>query len=314
MKIAVVGATGNIGARLTRKLLEGGHQVRALSRGGAGLDRVVKLGAEPFIGSFDEGTGDLASFFKDADAAFTMVKTDWSNLHGHYPAVAERLLAALQGSPVKLVVNLSSFGADVPEGTGHFVGFHQLEQVLNRLAGPKLVHLRGGYFMENLLAWTDAVARHGRMTYYFRPDVKLPLIATRDIAEVAARDLQNPPAAPHTVREVGSEDLDKREMATVIAREIGRPVEYVAVPLDREDIGKEFVRRFGTAEKLQYDVDTHRAMNDGRVAFHTRRAPLPTSFAAFVHDTWRPAYEEALANRDSRPENFRSWLAGLGSA
>ncbi|MBB5661838.1 nucleoside-diphosphate-sugar epimerase [Rhizobium leguminosarum] len=37
MRIAVVGATGRIGARLTENLLAGGHSVKALSRGLASI-------------------------------------------------------------------------------------------------------------------------------------------------------------------------------------------------------------------------------------------------------------------------------------
>src|SRR4051794_20698739 len=77
MRIAIVGATGRIGAKLTRKLLSAGHQVKALSRGGPGLNVLAKMGAEAFLGSFDTGAGDLDKFFEDADAAFLMVKTDW---------------------------------------------------------------------------------------------------------------------------------------------------------------------------------------------------------------------------------------------
>ena len=58
MRIAVVGATGRIGAKLTDKLLAKRHAVKALSRGGAALDALVAKGAEPFPGSFDTGAGD----------------------------------------------------------------------------------------------------------------------------------------------------------------------------------------------------------------------------------------------------------------
>ena len=67
MKIAVVGATGRIGAQLTRKLLRAGHRVRALSRGGPPLDALAQAGAEPFLGSFDTGSGELGKFFQGAD-------------------------------------------------------------------------------------------------------------------------------------------------------------------------------------------------------------------------------------------------------
>lgn len=98
MRIAVVGATGRIGARLTEKLLAKGHSVKALSRGGPALEALVAKGAEPFVGSFDTGDGELGRFFEDADAAFLMVKTLWQaeDFHGHYPAVALRFFDALQ--------------------------------------------------------------------------------------------------------------------------------------------------------------------------------------------------------------------------
>jgi uncharacterized protein YbjT (DUF2867 family) len=63
MRISVVGATGRVGAKLTRALLSAGHQVRALSRGGPTLDALATVGAEPFLGGFDTGAGDLDQFF-----------------------------------------------------------------------------------------------------------------------------------------------------------------------------------------------------------------------------------------------------------
>ncbi len=146
MRIAVVGATGRIGAELTRTLLSAGHQVKALSRGGPALDALVKIGAEPFLGSFDTGKGELDTFFEDADAAFLMVKTDWKNIHGHYPAVAQRFVDALRNSPVKLAVSLTAMGSDVKGSTGHFESFYHLDQKLNQLDTIDLVHLRAGWF------------------------------------------------------------------------------------------------------------------------------------------------------------------------
>jgi uncharacterized protein YbjT (DUF2867 family) len=311
MKIAVVGATGNIGSQLCHRLLEAGHQVRALSRGGPQLDRLVELGAEPFIGSFDEGTFDGPAFFNGADAAFTMVKTDWSNLHGHYSKVAERLAKALDGSSVDLVVNLSSFGGDQKEGTGHFVGFHQLEQILDRRKEIRMVHLRGGYFMANMLAWVDSVARHSRIAWYFGPDTTVPLVETRDIATVAAAQFLSPTEAAHTICEVGAEERTMREVAAIIGREIGRPVEATTISSERADVRERFISQFGTEEKWDYDVKTYRAIDDGRVRFHTRRGPLPTSFEQFVRDTWKPAYDKALTDHHTRPQDFASWLGSL---
>jgi hypothetical protein len=84
----------------TYRSLAKGHSVKALSRGGPALDALVAKGAEPFLGSFDTGAGELNKFFEDADAAFLMVKTIWAaeDFHGHYPAVALRFFDALRDS------------------------------------------------------------------------------------------------------------------------------------------------------------------------------------------------------------------------
>jgi uncharacterized protein YbjT (DUF2867 family) len=310
MKIAVVGATGNIGYRLCCTLLAAGHQVRALSRGGPKLDELVALGAEPFIGSFDEGSAGVEDFFKGVDAAFTMVKSDWSNWLHHYPAVAERLYVALQQSSVGLIVNLSSFGGDVDGETGHSYCFYQLKQALNRLTGRRIVHLRAGWFMENFFGHFDNIARFGRMPGYFAPSLKLPFVATRDVADAAAAEFLAAPAASHSVREVAAEELTMPDVAELIAREIGRDVAYVHVSMDRSEICDGFVNGgFGTIERWRHNVRTYGAMDQGVVRFRTQYRPTATTMREFVHQQWAPAYREALARTDERGDDFFCWLA-----
>lgn len=309
MRIAVVGATGRIGAKLTRTLLGSGHQVKALSRGGPALDALAKLGAEPVIGSFDTGAGDLGAFFRDADAAFLMVKTDWNNIEGHYPMVARRFVDALAGSPVKLAVSLSAIGSEVDGKTGHFECFHHLDQALNQLDHIDLVHLRAAWFMENTLAWAASVARHGRFAWWLKPDVKTSWVATEDIADLAAKELLQPTGEHRVIREVGSEDLTLSELAALMGREIGRPVEYRFIDRRREDVEAEFLKRFGTPEQWQDDNLTADAINNGVVRFHGRRAPLPTMMEAFIGNVWKPRYDEAVAKGD-QPETFVSWCSG----
>jgi uncharacterized protein YbjT (DUF2867 family) len=308
MRIAVVGATGRIGAKLTRTLLSAGHQVKALSRGGPALDALVKLGAEPCLGSFDTGAGEFDKFFGDADAAFLMVKTDWNNIHGHYPAVAQRFVDALRKSQVRLAVSLTAMGSEVPGSTGHFESFYKLDQALNQLSDIDLVHLRASWFMENMLFFTGAVARHGRIAWSLDPGVKLPWVATHDIAELAAKELTNPAGEHRVIREVGSEDLTMPEVAAMISTEIGRPVAYRFVDRKRKDLEAEYLKRFGTPDTWLDDSQTLDALNDGRVRFHGSRSPLPTTMEKFIRDEWKPRYLESVAN-DHEPETFQTWSA-----
>ena len=308
MRIAVVGATGRIGAKLTRTLLSAGHQVKALLRGGPALDALVKIGAEPFLGSFDTNTGELNELFQDADSAFLMVKTDWNNLHGHYPAVAHRFVDALRNSPVRLAVSLTGIGSDVRGSTGHFEGLYNLDQTLNQLSNIDLVHLRAGWFMENLLAWTGAVARHGRIAWSLNLDVKLPWVATHDIADLAATELTNPTGECRVIREVGSEDLTMPEVAAIISRETGRPVGYRFVDRKRKDVEGEYIKRFGTPETWLDDSQTLDALNERRVRFHGSRSLRPTTMETFIRDVWKPRYLEVVAN-ERQTETFQTWIS-----
>lgn len=311
MRIAVVGATGRIGAKLTRNLLAEGHDVRALSRGGPALDDLVARGAEPFTGSFETDEEDLKAFFQDVDAAFLMVKTDWDNIESHYNTVAQRFVDALQASPVKYVVNLSAMGAEVTGKTGHFEVFHQLEKKLDELSAIDIVHLRAAWFMENTLVWVDSVAKYKRIAWYYEPDLKMPWVAIDDIADAAFTHLIRMPEEHRVVRELGSHELTMREVAEIIAAEIGEPIDYRFIDRSDPHVKKVFLERFGTSETWVDDNRTAAAMNDHVIRFDgdtVIRPPLPTSMAAFIASAWKTAYLKRL-QQAPQVESFLTWCA-----
>jgi uncharacterized protein YbjT (DUF2867 family) len=307
MRIAVVGATGRIGAKLTENLLVNGHSVKALSRGGPSLDALVAKGAEPFIGSFDTGAGEFNTFFQDADAAFLMVKTIWGSehLHGHYPAVALRFFDALRDSPVKLAVSLTGMGSEISGNTGHFQGFHILDQILNRLRGIKLVHLQGGWFMEDLAGWVDSIAQHDRIGWSLDPNVKTPWIAIQDLADLAAKEFDTPTDQHRSVKQLGIE-YTMTEIVAIISRALGREVGYRFIDRNDPEVETVFRERFGTLGRWVYDNDTLAALNEGRVKFQSDRPALRTTMEEFVKDTLMPLIEKARTD-GAKPETFLTW-------
>lgn len=308
MRIAVVGATGRVGAKLTENLLAKGHSVKALSRGGPALDALVAKGAEPFLGSFDTGDGELGKFFEDADAAFLMVKTIWQaeDFHGHYPAVALRFFDALRDSPVKLAVSLTAMGSEVSGNTGHFQGFHVLDQILNRLRDIKLVHLQGGWFMEDLSRWADAIAQHDGLGWSLDPNVKTPWVAIQDIAELAAREFDTQTDRHRSVKQLGI-DYTMTEIAAIVGRALGAEVNYRFVRNDRE-LETVFRERFGTLDRWVYDYNTLAALNEGRVKFRADRPALRTTMDDFAKATLRPLIEKARTE-GVKPETFLTWMS-----
>lgn len=311
MRIAVVGATGRIGARLTEKLLVKGHSVKALSRGGPALDALVAKGAEPFLGSFDTGAGELNKFFEDADAAFLMVKTVWAaeDFHGHYPTVALRFFDALRDSPVRFAVSLTGMGSDVSGNTGHFQGFHILDQILDRLRDINLVHLQGGWFMQDLSRWVDAIAQHDRIGWSLGPNVKAPWVAIQDIADFAAQEFDTPTGQHRSVKQLGI-DYTMTEIAAIIGRALGRGVDYRFVDMSDREAEMVFRERFGTLERWVYDKATMAALNKGRVRFRDDRPALRTTMEEFVNDTVKPLIEKARTD-GVKPETFLTWSSRI---
>ena len=179
----------------------------------------------------------------------------------------------------------------------------------NELSHLDLVHLRAAWFMENMLVFTRAVAKYGQIGWSLDPDVKVPWIATHDIAHLAAKELIHPTGERRGIREVGSEDLTMPEVAAIISREIGRPVAYKFVDRKRKDIETGYLERGGTPERWIDDGQTLDAFNDGRVRFHGARPPLPTTMESFIRDTWKPCYLQSVADAHE-PETFLTWGSG----
>jgi len=121
-------------------------------------------------------------------------------------------------------VHLSSYGAHVPEGTGPVTGLHSSEEKLNAINDLNVLHLRAAYFMENNLTAIDMIHGMGLFGHALLPDLKLPMIATRDVGDYAGQRLLDLDFSGKQTRELlGERDLSMAEATAVIARGIGKP-------------------------------------------------------------------------------------------
>jgi uncharacterized protein YbjT (DUF2867 family) len=147
-------------------------------------------------------------------------------LPGHQPAsgilppsvpVQEResdaIAKAVKESGLRYAVHLSSYGAQVPEGTGPVAGLHSSEQKLNAISGLNVLHLRAAYFMENNLAAIGMIHGMGLFGNALLPNVKLPMIATRDVGDYAAQRLLDLDFSGKQIRELlGERDLSMTQI------------------------------------------------------------------------------------------------------
>ena len=186
----ILGATGNIGSVITKALLEKGEKVRVVGRNLGRLQRFVKRGAEAFVGDVGDAEA-MTRALTGARAAFLMIPPRMTS--PDYRALQEKtsdaFCAAANSVALPYAVNLSSYGAQAPAGTGPITGLHNSELKLNAIDKLNVLHLRAGYFFENHLAGIQMIQMMGVFGGAFRGDLKIPMIATRDIGAYAAERL-----------------------------------------------------------------------------------------------------------------------------
>jgi uncharacterized protein YbjT (DUF2867 family) len=295
----VLGASGHTGHVVAKNLLAGGQTVRVVGRNATHLQPLAAKGAETFIADVTDA-GALAKAFDQSDAAYVMIPPNPASNDplGYSNRVSDAIAAAVQNAGTKNVVALSSIGADKSSGTGPVLGLYNLEQKLNQIIGANVLYLRAGYFMENTLPQVNAIRQMGAVATPFLPDLKLPMIATRDIGAAAADNLLHPTVRGKQTRELlGQRDHAYTEVATIIGRAIGKPdLKYVQAP---DDQFRGVLVQMGMSEQFaRLLLEMIGALNSGYMRALEPRTPqntTPTSFETFVADTFVPSYQQQAA-------------------
>lgn len=290
----VIGATGNTGSVVAKELLARGQKVRAIGRTADALQSTVKVGAEPFVADImDAGT--LARAFTGAQAIYVMLPPDVRSeeVNVHSKRASDVLASAVEKARITHAVALSSIGADKTEKTGSVAGLTYLEQKLQHIAGLNVICLRSGYFMENALAQIGLLQAMGKTAGPLRADLKLPMIATRDIGAFAAHALLKLNfSGKHTHELLGQRDLDMNEATAIIGKAIGKPdLEYAQLSPEQVRPGLLKLGMSGNMADLLLEISD--SLNSGFMRALEKRSPdntTPTSFETFVADTFMPLY------------------------
>ncbi len=283
---AITGATGNTGRRIAEALLVKGEKVRVIGRSAERLKALGKLGAEPFLASLADG-GAMTRALQGARAAYLMIPPSYGepDFRGYQNRVGQALAEAVSAAGISHVVNLSSVGAHLAERVGPINGLHDQEQRLNRLAGVHVLHLRPASFMENVLFNVNLVKQAGINGTPLRPDLAIPMIATQDIAVVAARRLLALDFSGKTTRELlGPRDLTMAEATRILGQAIGKPdLPYVQFPYDKAE--QAMVGMGMSPDVARTFVEMYRAFNEGILRPTEPRSAAnttPTLFEAFA--------------------------------
>lgn len=294
----LMGANGNITSKAAHILLKQGHKVRVIGRKAESLAALQAAGAELAIG--DAGNADfLTQAFKGATAVYTMIPPNYTSnaFRAWQNQIGAAIADAVARSGVARVVNLSSIGAHLPDGTGPIAGLHDMEQKLNAVAGLDVLHLRPGYFMENHFNALGTILPFGVYADMIDGSVPIGTIATQDIAAVVARELANVRGTGSRVLHLRSPKLTTQdEAAAILGAAIGKPdLKHVKADPAQAKAG---MTAHGLSQNMA-DLFEEMSVAISGSAFNSAFEAGPTEITPTTLEAWAPVFAGVFAQATS---------------
>jgi uncharacterized protein YbjT (DUF2867 family) len=233
MKYVIMGGTGHVGSAVADALLGRGEQVVIVTRDARRADAWRTRGAD--IAEADvTDEASLRAAFRRGSRAFLLnppadIATDTDAVERRTVA---GILAALQGSGLEKVVAESTGGAQPGDRIGDLNVLWELEEGLRGQSIPAAIN-RAGYYMSNWDGMLDAVRDTGKLPTMFPADIPIPVVAPRDLGEVAAQRLLSSLDDTGIRYVEGPRRYSSNEVAQVFSEVLGRPVEAAVTPRDQ---------------------------------------------------------------------------------
>lgn len=224
--ILIIGATGSIGREAAAKLVAAGHKVRALSRDPQRAQSMPELKDVEIVTGDPNKPETLDAVFAGADKVLLIPPSsaDWN--------IGEKnLIDAARRAGVKHVVKVSVVEAD-PAAPSKSLSFHAQGEALLRESGLDYTILRPNSFMQNFTIYYAPTIRSAGAVYQCTGDVKLAMIDTRDIADVAVLALTTDGHIGKSYDLTGPEALSYSDAVRHIGAVTEREVRYIDMPAD----------------------------------------------------------------------------------
>lgn len=221
--IGVLAGTGVTGSQVVAALQKKGADFKCIVRNPDAARQ--KLGGEVALVQGD--LSDRASL----DAAFAGLDTLYL-LCGHSPMLGEMekngLEAAKQAGVGYIVKSSGSEKGITPDAPSKILQMHhQMEQEV-RNSGVKWAILRPNYFMSNLMAMAEPIAKAAKMITALPPATEISMIHPADIGECAAELLTDDGRAGDSYFVTG-QVVSMSNVAEELSSQLGREIEYVHV-------------------------------------------------------------------------------------
>jgi uncharacterized protein YbjT (DUF2867 family) len=232
--IVITAPSGAIGHQVLAGLLKGGEQVRVIARDPFRLPAHTRERVEVVPGSHSDADV-VARAFAGADTVFWLVPVNpcATSLDAAFLEFTRPACEAFARHGIERVVGISALG----RGFGTQAGLATASLAMDDLIASTGVAYRAltmPAFMENMFMHARSIMDEGVFRSPIAADLKLPTVATRDIATVAVRLLLDRGWAGHSsVPVLRPADLSFADIAGTLSAVLGRTVQYQQVSAER---------------------------------------------------------------------------------
>lgn len=256
MKYLITGATGDVGARVTRQLVERNIRPRVLTRSEEKAYALFADHVDICVGNL----GDPASTrtaIRGADVIFLV------NIGPEIPRRDKIAAKIAKEEGVKRIVKLSSL--DVEQGLA-IGAWHEKGENAIQAEGVPFTFVRPTGFMSNLLAWAHSIQSEG-VVRSSTGGGRRPFIHSEDIASVSVAALLTDEYTGKALPITGPESLNWPEITEIISKAIGKPLTYQS--LSDEEARERYAKISSSAEETEAHVALWRAIREGRLSATT---------------------------------------------
>ncbi len=290
MSIAVTTPTGQIGRVVAAHLLDEGEAVTLLVRDAAKAEELVKRGATFKLVDLADAAA-VTEATRGCKALFWVTPPHYAaeDLRAFQRRCGDAAAKAVRANRIARVVNLSSVGAHLAQGVGPIHGLHDVEASLDE-ATKNVTHLRPAFFFENFAFQLDNIRLKGSIFLPVSGARRIPMVATPDIAHIAAKRLMDRKWTGRSVRGVhGPEDLSFDEVAGQLSEAVGRKITHVKV--SEEDARKALLAAGLGKSACEAMLELYRAIEEGTLVPaepRTEKTTTHTPFYAYARQCLAP--------------------------
>ncbi len=232
--VLVVGATGNLGGRVTEELVHRGKRVRALVRPGTDAAALTNLGAEVVRGDLTKPST-LPPALAGVDALVTSaigysLRKPGDSLQAVDLEGNRNLVDAARKADLPLFVFTSILTCDQARDVPHFWAKKVTEDHLEEAGVPFIALRPGAYFGGPM--WAQQIAS-GSLMALGPTNVPWTYIHVDDVASALARAVDEPRAIGQRIDLGSDRPVSLEELARLLGNETGAPIRIAPPPASR---------------------------------------------------------------------------------